>query len=75
MEEEIFAIATEIFGLHDGDINIDSNPQNTENWDSMRHMRLIIETEKKFNVEIGEDEITSIVDMSSLVATITKLQR
>ncbi len=74
MEEKIIAIATEIFNLNEGDINMASNPQNTENWDSMRHMRLIIEIEKQFKIEIGEDAITSIVDISSLVSAVAELQ-
>ena len=75
MEEKLIAIATAIFGLNDGDVTMESSPKNTENWNSLRHMRLILETEDKFNIEMDEGEITGIVDMSSLAATVAKYQR
>ena len=75
MEEKLIAIATTIFGLNDGDVTMESSPKNTENWNSLRHMRLILETEDQFNIEMDEGEITGIVDMTSLAATVAKYQR
>ena len=75
MEEKLIAIATTIFGLNDGDVTMGSSPKNTKNWNSLRHMRLILETEDKFNIEMDEGEITGIVDMSSLAATVAKYLR
>ena len=75
MEEKLIAIATTIFGLNDGDVTMESSPKNTENWNSLRHMRLILETEDQFNIEMDEGEITCIVDMTSLAATVAKYQR
>ena len=54
---------------------MESSPKNTENWNSLRHMRLILETEDQFNIEMDEGEITGIVDMTSLAATVAKYQR
>ena len=75
MEEKLIAIATTIFGLNDGDVTMESSPKNTENWNSLRHMRLILETEDQFNIEMDEGEITGIVHMTSLAATVAKYQR
>jgi acyl carrier protein len=72
MEEKLIKIATRVFGLTDGEITMTSTPDNTENWDSLRHIRLILEVEECFNFEMDESEITEIIDLRSLAVTIAK---
>ena len=70
MNEKLISTAARIFGLVEGQVTMDSTPKNTKNWDSLGHMRLILETEEIFGVEFDEDEITSIVDIRTLAAAI-----
>lgn len=74
MNEKLIAIAIRIFGLAEGDVTMDSTPADTANWDSLHHIRLILETEEEFDIELDEDDITGIVDMKTLAATVTKHQ-
>ena len=72
MDEKLLEIATTVFGLADGEVTMACAPSNTKNWDSLRHMRLILEVESQFDIEMDEGEITDVVDMKSLAATIAK---
>ncbi len=74
MEEKLISIATQVLGLTEGEVTIESTPTNTMNWDSLAHMRLILEIEEQFGLELDEREIIEIVDMKSLFATILRHQ-
>jgi acyl carrier protein len=74
MEENLIEIATRIFGLNDGEVTMGSTYENTKNLDSLRHMRLILEIEDRFDFEMDEAEITGVVDIKSLATIIAKYQ-
>jgi acyl carrier protein len=74
MEEKLISIATRMLGLTEGEVTIESTPTNTMNWDSLAHMRLILEVEDQFGLELDEGEIIGIVDMKSLSDTILRHQ-
>lgn len=62
MEEKIIAIMERVFNSKG--LNTNTNQQNCGNWDSLRHLNLIIELENEFDVEFEPEEIA---DMKSLI--------
>ena len=46
---------------------------NVENWDSLGHLLLIREIEKKFNVSFSPKDVPEILDEKKILAKIKKL--
>jgi acyl carrier protein len=57
MESRIKKVMGDVFNIGVDSINNDSSPDNIENWDSLKHMNLIVALEEEFEVEIDDEEI------------------
>lgn len=42
------------------DLNENSSNKNVENWDSLRHMNLIVSLEEEFDVELNDEDIVGM---------------
>ena len=57
IEYNLFKIFAKVFGLMDNSINMSTSQENLENWDSLNHILLIVEIEKKFDIKFKVGEI------------------
>jgi len=48
------------------------NMENTSNWDSLNHLKLIIEIQKKFQIKIPNINVPKLVDQKKIVQYISK---
>jgi len=48
---------SDVFNIDVNSINNDASTSNTESWDSLKHMNLIIALEEEFNIEFTDEEI------------------
>jgi acyl carrier protein len=60
IESDLFKIFAKVFGLMDNSINMGTSQENLENWDSLNHILLIVEVEKKFNIKFKVGEISEL---------------
>lgn len=60
MKEKIKKIAAEVFEVQ---VNDDTDQNNCENWDSLRHLNFIIELETAFDVSFEPEEIASMTSL------------
>jgi len=60
MEERILSVLCVALGLEKVDTAISQD--NCENWDSMRHLNLVVELESEFCVEFEPEEIAEMKD-------------
>ena len=51
----------------------DASLDNIENWDSLRHLNLIIALEEEFGVSIPDDEVGNLVNYKLIEITINEL--
>lgn len=51
-------------------INIDSNQENTSEWDSLAYMSIVSMVEKEFKIEISFDNIKKFDSVKSILAII-----
>jgi len=58
------------FSVPDALISSDSNTENLERWDSIRHMRLILALEDEFRVQFGDSEIGGLISFQVLADAI-----
>ena len=57
MEDRIKKVMSDVLNIDVSLINNESSPDNIENWDSLKHMNLIIALEEEFDIEFNDDEI------------------
>lgn len=56
-------------------ITEDSSSDNIENWDSLRHLNLILALEEEFNVTIPDEEVGNMVNYKLIELVINDLQK
>mgnify|MGYP001261075728 FL=1 len=71
MENKIKKIMAEIFEINIDNISNGLSPTDVDNWDSLRHLMLIVEIEKKFEIKFTDDELISLIDYNSICKIIS----
>lgn len=74
MRNEVLKIISQIMNLPIDQLNDDSSPETIANWDSLKHMNLILALEEKFAVAFSDDEIVSMLSVKSIVEILSKKQ-
>ena len=52
------------------DVNIDSTMLNTDNWDSIHHLIIIVELQDKLNIKFPTDQISKLRSVKSIISII-----
>ena len=73
MEEKVKEIMGKVFGVDPAAVGEDSSPDTIDNWDSLRHMNLILALEEEFGVEIRDDQINEMLNYRLVVLTMEEL--
>lgn len=58
--EEFFELASRIFGVDRSQLGEDTAYESFSGWDSINHLRLVMEAERKFGVRYALERITSL---------------
>ena len=73
MENRIKKVMSDVFNVDVGSINNDSSPDNIENWDSLKHMNLIVALEEHFDIEFDDDDIENLLNFQLINLTIKSI--
>ena len=57
MEEKIQKIMANLFDVSIEEITDESSPSNIKKWDSLNHIKLVVELEEEFNVKFSNLEV------------------
>jgi acyl carrier protein len=60
-EQKLKEVLSRIFNVSLDMITDDASPDTIENWDSLRHMNLILALEEEFDVEFSDDQVVEIL--------------
>lgn len=72
IKEKIKKIMSIVFEVDINSIQDDSAPGTIENWDSIRHMNLIVSIEEEFNLRFTDDEITDLLSFKLVESIVSK---
>ena len=67
MEDRIKKVMSDVFNVDVSLINNESSPDNIENWDSLKHMNLIVALEEEFEIEFDDEEIVDSMNYALIV--------
>jgi len=74
MQYDVFKILSQIMNVPIDQLNDNSSPDTVANWDSLKHMNLILALEEKFAVAFSEEEIIDMLSVKSIVDVLSKKQ-
>ena len=60
-EEKLKQVLSRIFNVSLDMITGDASPDTIENWDSVRHMNLVLALEEEFDFEFTDDQVVEII--------------
>lgn len=66
IKQKVHSVFVETFGITDANINTNLTRNDVWNWDSLGHLRLIIELEKTFKITFSADEKLSIFSLEDI---------
>ena len=64
--ERLKKIMNGLFGVKEEDVNDDMSTKNVEDWDSLRHMCLIVAIEEAYKVKFTAGDIVSMVSVKEI---------
>ena len=67
MKDRVKKVISEVFNIDIELINNESSPDNIENWDSLKHMNLIVALEEEFEIEFNDEEIVDSMNYALIV--------
>ena len=66
--EEFFALAARIFGVDRSSIDGATAYESIPGWDSVNHLRLVMETERAFGVKYPLERIPSLMTLDDFLS-------
>lgn len=74
MEERIKEIMGAVFEIDPSTIDDSASTDTIENWDSIRHMSLIVALEEEFGVQFDDDQIAEMQNYKLVVLSLQEAQ-
>jgi len=72
MEDKVIEIISQILNIPIEQLDDDSSPDTIENWDSLRHMNLILALEEELGVTLSDDEVVEMLSVKKIVRVLSK---
>ena len=71
MKEKVFEIVAQVMNVPIESVNEDSSPDTIKEWDSLKHMNLILTLEEDFCVQFNDEEIVEMLNVSLIIDILT----
>ena len=65
--EQIISIVSKVIGISEKNINMSSKAADFDKWDSLAHVNIIIEIEKKIEKKIKTSKISELTSIKSIL--------
>ena len=69
-DEQLKQLLAKVFGVETSVIRDDATPDTIEQWDSLRHMNLILALEEEFAVEFSDEQTVEILSYPLIKAVL-----
>ena len=70
MKEKVYQILGQVMNVPIKEINEESSPDTIEDWDSLRHMNLVLALEEEFSVQFTDLQIIEMLNVSLIMVAI-----
>lgn len=72
MKDKIYEILGNIFEIDPNNISENLTQNDIDNWDSFRHLQLIVDLENEFGISFDNEELVSLIDIKTIVNFVYK---
>ncbi len=66
-KKDIFQLISKNLKVPEEDINIETSSKNFGAWDSLAHLRIILELEKRSNIKVRNDQIGELNSVKKII--------
>ena len=70
MKDRVFKIVSQVFDVPAAQLNEDSSPDTVDNWDSLKHMNLVLALEEEFGVTFSDEEVVVMLSVDIIIETL-----
>ncbi len=70
MKNRVFKVVSQVLNVSLDRINEDFSPDHAEEWDSLKHMNLILALEQEFQVQFTEEQIVEMLNVALIIETL-----
>lgn len=74
MENKIIELIARVLNVPIGDVTLETEIGELDEWDSLRNVQIIAQLEKEFEVKITPDMIMDLEDVSDIISLIKDLK-
>ena len=71
MKNQVLKIMADVFKIDVNEIPNEIKPGMIEQWDSLRHLLLIVKLEEEFQIRFTDNELIGLKDLDSIIETVT----
>jgi len=75
MKDRIIKIVSQVMGVPIEKINGDSSPDTIEEWDSLKHMNLVLALEEEFGIQFTDEQIVEMLSVELIVEVMNEIVR
>ena len=72
IDTQVLAVSANVFKINKENLSIYSSPENTDGWDSLAHMNLILALEETFDIFLNTREIMYIDNLERAIEVCQK---
>jgi len=67
LEKKLFKIISKVFNVPLEQVNNESSPDTIPEWDSLKHMNLILAIEQEFGIQFTEVQIIEMLNVALII--------
>jgi acyl carrier protein len=72
MDKQLMKLMAELLRVPQNEITDTLTMNETDSWDSLKHMELVVTLEETFDVQLTADEIITMLDMKGITKVLTE---
>jgi acyl carrier protein len=74
MEERVREVMSRVLGVSPDQIDENSSPDTIPQWNSLRHMNLILALEQEFSITVKDEDIATLISFPLILLVLRELQ-
>lgn len=68
--QEVCEVVSIILRTKSSELDIESSSETVSNWDSINHINLILALEEEFDIDIDDEDISTLFNIKNIVSLI-----
>ena len=72
MNERVYKVVSQVLNVPLESINEEFSPDDAHEWDSLKHMNLVLALEEEFQVQFNEEQIVEMLSVGMIIESINE---